>query len=180
MLTAAAFALSLFAAQAATTIGTLPNAPLINSQNTTQTNTSFGSTTNGIWPNFIPPSTIVTNVTKVSTTGGKDVAIQFSAAPLGANDNSNIVVQIGRNISGDAPTNAAGTGCRIEWFATLTNQLSLVAGQQTTVCYLYGAANATTYGDVPGDGACTTFYVNYINVPALTTLTNYQIFVNSQ
>ena len=153
------------------------NKPIINSSSTTATNLNFGTTTNGIWPSYIPASTSFTNITRIDVSGGKDLAIEFNCSSS-QQSASNIVFQIGRSVSGGIPTNAIGTGTKIEWFATATNTLPNVANQISTSVYLYGPPQAA--GSNYGEGACTAFYIGYVTVPALTTLTNYSVYVRSQ
>ena len=155
-----------------------PGTPVINSASTTATNLTFGANTNGIWPCYIPASTSFTNVTAFPVSNGKLASIEFNVASSQASA-SNVVWQIGRSVSGNSPTNSTATGAKIEWFATYTNTLPNVANQVATGIAQFGEPSSSGIVNY-GDGACTTFYIGWVTTPALTTLTNYSVYVNCQ
>lgn len=169
---------------AATSIGVLPKAgsPIINTSSGTVTNQILSTTNTVAWPTCILSGQSVTNVTAFSVSSGTHLVIEMdnqitTAAAAGT---TNIIYQIGRNVSGGSPTNALGTGLKIEWFATITNILPASAAANTTYtkCICFGPQ--TGYTDGPFEGGCTTFYVGWITAPANLTVTNSQVYVNSQ
>lgn len=181
MLFLLAFGLS---AQAATSIGVAPSpgGALINFANGgTNTQQSFINT-NMTWPNNIPAGQSMTNVTAFDVSKGSHVAIQMNnqVSIAAAASVTNIVYHIGRSIQNNTITNALGTSCNIDWFATITNQLPASAAANTTYTSSALFGPVTGFSNGAGDGAMTTFYIGWIDPPANLAVTNSSVFVNSQ
>lgn len=173
---------SVISLNAATVVAVLPQSgvPVINSPAATATNQIFGTTTNGLWPKQVFAGTSVTNVTPVKIVGAH-TAIEFDVQLNTASGatNANVILQLGRSVSGQTPTNAWGTNCKIEWFTTITNILpaSAVADKTYTSVTLLGPSTGQSIA--PADGAVTTLYLGWITNPSGMTVTNYQVYVNS-
>jgi hypothetical protein len=170
---------------AATVIGPSPGSvpPLINSTSTTQTNCTFGTTTNGIWPNAIPPGVTVTNITPIQGEQAfKDLAFQWSsqngAAFIPGGTNSVVTITFARNLSGGTPTNAIGTGLLLE-FVNWTPTFQTNTLQNYASCTNFSSANNLK-------GAIPNWFVYSITAPgtngtanAGSYLTNYFLFTSS-
>jgi len=163
---------------------TLSNNIAIANTNTTATYTTV-TTNNGVavtntltaWPGYIAASTTVTNISYVASYVGFHAAVQFTASANQTNGGS-VILQLARNIQGGAITNAQGTGLNLDLFATVTNTLPAnTATSPTTTCWLLGPVNGQGYF---GDGAIPNLYIYSITTPANVTLTNYQVYVNTQ
>lgn len=169
---------------AATSVGVLPKAgsPIINTSSGTVTNQLLSTTNTVAWPTCILSGQTVTNVTAFSVSGGTHLVIEMDnqITTASAAGTTNIIYQIGRNVNGGSPTNSIGTGLKLELFATITNTLPASAAANTTYtkCICFGPQ--TGYTDGAFEGGCTTFYIWSIAAPANLTVTNSQVYINSQ
>lgn len=174
-------------AHAATSIGVLPAgaAAVIDSTQGTSTNQLLSTTNTVKWPTVITgkgAGTSVTNVTAIPVTAGTHLVIETDVQlnVAAAASVTNVIFHIGRNVNGGQPTNSLGTGLKIDWFATITNQLPASAAANTTFtkCVTFGPQ--TGYSDGAFEGGCTTFYIGWIDPPANLEVTNMQVYVNNQ
>lgn len=114
--------------------------------------------------------TIYTNVTRISAPDAKSVALQFTAQGSHADVTNTVAIALSRNISGGTPTNAAGTGLKLEAFKTWT--VTMAGTTQKTFC-----TNLTA--DVE-KGAIGNIYITTI-APGTNqngVVTNYTVYAN--
>lgn len=176
--------LALFATVAVSVQAAPPNlgmTPVV-SPSTTRTNGAVGTGTNWVWPSCIFAGASVTNVTAIDVSAGQALALEFNAQCTTAQGVSatNIIVQLGRSVSGGIPTNALGTGVKIEWFGTITNTLPASAAANTTYTSVsqFGPVNGFSTGGA--EGALQTIYIGWITAPANTIVTNYSIYAKTK
>lgn len=155
-------------------------ARVINSANTTSTNTYWGPTTNSTgWPISVLGGLQVTNYTKVDSGPGKDTAFQFTSGVntnVGVVTGQQVVWTIYRNVQGGSPTNNIGSNLNVEKLITVTNAFAASSSVPVTTCTNLSAANGL-------DGAITTFYVSQMDCSAMSNgvvVTNYSVWVNNQ
>lgn len=175
----AAAALMVTVAQAAPP--NLGNTPIINSASTTKTNQTVGTGTNWVWPVRIDAATSVTNVTAIDVTSGSSLALEFDVqTTAGGSAATNIIVQLGRSVSGGSPTNAVGTGLKVEWVGSITNTLpaSFTNNQTYTACSQLGGLTGFSTG--VSEGAMNTIYVGWITTPTGVAITNYSIYAKTK
>lgn len=142
------------------------------------TNYNVGTATNGFYPASIAAGSNVVNIIPINVSGGKDVAVQFSAsatAATGATNTANLVLyQSTMNpvLAYDTATGSMTNATPITPFAELTIILTGTTSVSTNVNY----SSTST----PAKGAVPYLYVYSIGVAAGAVLTNYSVFVRKE
>jgi hypothetical protein len=108
------------------------------------------------------------------------LALEFNTQVTAATAASvtNVIVQIGRSVSGGSPTNAVGTNLKVEWFGTFTNTLPASAAANTTYTAIAQLGPVSGFSTGGAEGALSRIYIGWITAPANVTLTNYSIYAS--
>lgn len=176
---------------AATSITVLPVKAVINSANSTSTNSHFGTTTNGIWPIGIVGGDILTNLTFVDVSAWKDVTIETSCAlqaAAGLVPGQQVVWTIYKNVASGSPTNATGTGLILEKAGTITNAFAISApagSNSVSSLTLNGGNGGLTQLGLAGQlGGVTALYIGICDASTVTNngtwVTNFSVWVNGK
>jgi hypothetical protein len=170
---------------AATTIGVLPasGVGVIDSTATTNTVVNFPA-----WPISIVSAQTVTNFTAINIMPYKEVALEFSCQGTNTASTSNIVWSVYASVKGAIPANAQFTNSTgvvqqdMVLLGTVTNVLNATPTRVTTIAAYGPITNAaSTYqsSDV-GIRGISTLYIGTVTVPALTGITNYQVYFSGK
>ena len=144
---------------------------------------SAAGTYNGsaAWATGLASGAYTTNFTFIPLGTAREVSLQFTCASTNTTTTSNVVWTIYKSVEAIAPTNAAGTSLRYDLLGYVTNVMNGATLNTTVASYspalLTATANQGLNTGISGSGA---LYVGWVNIPALSGLTNFSIRVNTK